>query len=257
MKRFISALKSNTAFYLYGVFFIFLVWAIVSLSQGYGNVVFPAPVETFKKTFELLSEAYIYKCIGMTVLKTLIGFGSSFVLAVILGILANKSPRFHTFLKPAVIVLKSAPTAAFIFLFLILVGSQYASVLIIFFLLFPILYESVVGGLANISPSVENALRIDAGKSLRSFFRVRLPLAAPYIVVGILSSLALSFKTSIMAEIISGNTNYGLGCAIIAYRSIDPTDLTPVFAIVLIAIVLVLIVDISAMVAKHCFDKTR
>ena len=251
MKKFISVLNSHAFIYILGVFFIIGIWYIISLSQGHGNIVFPTPHETFIKTGEILSKAYIYKCIGWTILRTLIGFGSSFVIALTLGLLSGRFPKIYTFLKPLVIVLKSAPTAAFIFLFLILVGSRYSSIFIVFLISFPILYEAVVGGLNSISAEINDALKVDCGNVFRSFFVVKLPLAVPYIIVGLLSSLALSFKTSIMAEIIAGDTNYGLGSAITAYRSMDPTDLTPIFAVTLIAIILVLIVDISSLIIKH------
>ena len=207
MKKFITALKSNTFIYILGVFFIVGIWYIISLSQGHGNIVFPLPHETFVKTGEILSKAYIYKCIGWTILRTLIGFGIAFASALILGLLSGRFPKVYVFLKPLVIVLKSAPTAAFIFLFLILVGSKFASIFIVILIAFPILFEAVVGGLNSISPEVNDAMRIDTGNAFKAFFQVKLPLAIPYIVVGLLSSLALSFKTSIMAEIIAGDTS--------------------------------------------------
>ena len=78
-----------------------------------------------------------------------------------------------------------------------------------------------------------------------------MPLSLPYLLVGIESSFALSFKTCIMAEIIAGDTNYGLGSMITAFRSIVPANLTPIFSITLIAIVIVLLINlISAMIHK-------
>lgn len=251
MKKFISVINSHTFLYILGVVFIFGLWWIISISQGHGNIVFPTPIETFAKTGEILSKQYIFKCIGWTLLRTIIAFGASFLSALILGLLSGRFHQLYIFLKPLVIVLKSAPTAAFIFLFLIIVGSKYASIFIVYLISFPILYESVVGGLNSITPEINDALKIDSGDKFKGFFKVKLPLAVPYIVVGLLSSLALSFKTSIMAEIIAGDTNYGLGSAITAYRSMDPTDLTPIFAVTLIAIILVLIVDISTLIIRH------
>ena len=253
MKRFISVLKSNTFIYILGAFFILGLWYIISLAQGHGNIVFPTPIDTFVKTGEILSKAYIYKCLGWTILRTLIAFGISFAAALILGILAGRFPKFYVFLKPLVIVLKSAPTAAFIFLFLIIVGSKYASIFIVFLISFPILFESVVGGLNSVSVDINNALKIDSGNKIKGFFMVKLPLAIPYIIVGLLSSFALSFKISIMAEIIAGDTNYGLGSAITAYRSMDPTDLTPIFSVTLIAILIILFVDILTLLFKYFF----
>ena len=250
MKKVIFFLTSNTTFYIYGTFFIFLVWYLISISQGYGNLVFPTPIETLAKTGELLSKSYIYKCIGMTLLRTLIGFAIAFISALVLGVLAGSFRKFQLFLKPMMVVLKSAPTAAFVFLFLILSGSKYAPIYIVIILAFPILYESVVAGLNAITDEINDALKVDSGRFFVSLFKVRIPLSLRFIAVGLASSFALSFKTAIMAEIIAGDTDYGLGCAINAYRNIEPANLTPIFAITFIAIVIILLVDLVSVLIK-------
>ncbi len=253
VKKFISIINSNPFLYIVGILFIFFVWYIISVSQGYGNIVFPTPIETFVSTGEILSSSYIYKCIGWTLLRLLIGYLISFAFSIILGVFAGYFEKLYTFLKPLLIVLKSAPTAAFIFLFLILVGSRFASIFIVILVSFPILYEAVVAGIKNIPNHLDEALRIDCGNFFYGFIKVRIPLALPYISVGLLSSFALAFKTSIMAEIISGDTNYGLGSAITSYRNSDPSNLAPIFGITLIAIVLISLVDIAISLIKHKF----
>lgn len=253
MKKFITALTSNLSLYIYGILFVLLLWYIISVSQTYGNLVFPSPFETFAKTGELLSEGYIYKCIGMTIARTLIGFGIAFASALVLGLFAGSFPKLKTFLTPLVTVLKSAPTAAFVFLFLIISGSRYASIYIVILLAFPILYESVVGGLNSITDDIRNAAKIDSGRFFETFFKVKLPLSLRYIVVGLASSFALSFKTSIMAEIVAGDTGYGLGSAITSYRNGEPANLVPIFAITLIAITIILLVDLASFLIKRYF----
>ncbi len=218
--------------------------------MGSGNLVFPDPISTFKETGRLLSSAYIWKCIGWTLLRTLIGFVISFVAAIIIGTIAGNYSKFATFLKPLMVVLKSIPTAALVFLFLVMSGSKWAPVYIVIILSFPILYESVVGGISNISEDIINALKLESHSTLYGIVRVKVPLATPYILVGLSSSFALSIKTEIMAEIITGSTDKGLGCAIQAYRNSDPSNLTPIFAISLIAIVIVLLIDLLEFVVK-------
>ena len=98
-------------------------------------------------------------------------------------------------------------------------------------------------------------MKVDAGGNLIGILRVKIPIAMPYFMVGLASSFALSLKTEIMAEIITGSTNPGLGTAIYAYRIIDASDLTPIFAIALIAIIIILIVDLLGFLVKKYFQK--
>ena len=257
MKKVLSILTNNISIYIYGILFVFVIWFLISVSQGYGNLVFPNPLETLKRTGEFLITGYIYKCIVWTILRTLIGFAIAFLSALLIGTIAGTYKKVQTFLKPLIVVLRSAPTAAFVFLFLILSGSRYAPIFIVIILAFPILYESVVGGFNNISKEVNDATRVDGGNSIRVILDVKLPLSFRFIVVGVASSFALSFKTAIMAEIIAGDTNYGLGSAINSYRNAEPANLTPIFAITFIAIIMILVVDLLSQWVKKKFEENK
>lgn len=243
MRKFSTA---NPLLYTLGVVFVFALWFLISLSQGQGNLIFPNPIETFACLGQLLSTAYIWQSIGMSLLRCLEGFAISFGLALVLGSLAGEFKPLQPFFKPMMLVLKSAPTAAFVFLFLFLSGSTNAPIWIVTLLAFPILYESVVSGINAVPEQLLWASRIDQAGRLKAIVSVKVPLATPYILLGLVNSFALSFKTEIMAEIITGSTNAGLGGAIRSYRNLDPSDLTPIFAIAFIAIVLVLLFDLAS-----------
>ena len=241
MRKFIL---SNPFLYTLGLLFVFLVWLFISLSQGHGNLIFPTPIETFSYTFNLLSSSYIYDCLGMSLLRTLEGFLYAFLLALVLGSLAGEIPPLQRFFKPMILIFKSAPTAAFVFLFLVLSGTSRAPIWIVFLLAFPILYEAFVSGISAIPLEIKWATKVDSATFFSTLTKIKIPLALPYIGLGVLNSFALSFKTEIMAEIITGQTSPGLGGAIRVARNSDPSDLTPIFSIALIAIVIILIVDL-------------
>lgn len=246
-KKFIT---NNGFLYTAGIAFFLLLWFLISLSQGTGNLVFPTPAETFAEVLTLLGQSYIYTSIGQSLLKTFIGFLVSFGLALLLGSLNGQLKFLQTFFKPTLAVLKSAPTAAFVFFFIVYFGSSNAPIYVVVLLAFPILYESVVAGFNAIPEQMLWASRIDAASKTRILFKIKLPLALPYIILGLVSSFALSLKTEIMAEIVTGSTAEGLGSAIRYFRNDDPSNLTPVFAIALIAIVIILVFDGVAAIFK-------
>lgn len=244
-------ITSNYFLYTLGIVFIFLLWLLFSNAVGRSSLIIPSPIETFKEFGELIISQYTWQSIGWTLLRTLLGFSIALVSAFILGILGGNNKHIYTFLKPLIAVLKSIPTAALVFLFLILSGSRFAPTYIVFLLSFPILYESIAGGIRSIPQEINESLRLDTNNFIRTIVQVKIPLSLPYIIVGLASSFALSLKTEIMAEIITGDTNYGLGCMISAYRTIDPSDLAPVFAIALIALIIILITDIIGMIVNR------
>ena len=89
-------------------------------------------------------------------------------------------------------------------------------------------------------PFVIQAARVDGANKLAEIFRIRLPLASSYILVGLSSSLAMSFKVEIMAEVLTGMTKGGIGAAISAFQGSE-ANLNNVFGYTLIVVVIVLV----------------
>ncbi len=241
MKRFIT---NKYVLTILGCLLFLGIWLAISLIIDERTMIFPDPLKTFVEAGKILSTEYVYKCISWTMLRMLIGFSASFIMAMVFGVLAGHYKSFKTVLNPMIIALKSIPTAALVFLFLVLVGARNAPIFIVVLISFPILYESISSGISNTPPELIEAARVDGSKFTETAFKVRLPLAIPYVLVGIASSFALSFKIEIMAEIITGDTRNGLGSAISAAQKNDPTNMVPIFAYSLIAIVFILLITI-------------
>ena len=173
----------------------------------------------------------------------MIGFSIAFVLAFILGTISGNNNKIKTLLNPFIITIKSIPTAALVFLFLVIVGAKDTPIIMVLLISFPILYESFVGGIENIDKDIIDALKIDSNNGFKSIMKVKIPIAFSYVLVGIASSFALSFKIEIMSEIITGDTRFGLGSAIMTYQRSDPTNMVSILAFSLIAIIFVTIIS--------------
>ena len=243
MKKFIS---NRFVLFFLGVIFVTLLWIVLSLSFDRNGAIFPSPLLTFQKFFELLGDSYTYACLAHTLARMGIGFGISFIFAFVLGILAGNHPSMYHFLKPLIVVLRSIPTVALVFLFVVLITPRDAPILIVTIICFPILFEGFVGGISNVDKQYIEAAQIDGASYFSRIAFVKLPLAMPYIVVAMVSSFALSFKIEIMAEAMTGYTRNGLG-NVIAFAKGDAEDATPmvtVFAYALFAVLLMLIVSL-------------
>jgi len=241
MKKFIT---NKYVLTILGCILFLAIWIVISLIVNDTKMIFPDPLSTVKETFRILSKSFVYKCIGWTMYRMLIGFSASFIAALVFGILAGHFHWLKTLLNPIIIALKSIPTAALVFLFLIISGARYAPIYIVVLISFPILYEAISAGIANVPPVLLEASKVDGAKWYDTAFKIRLPLSIPYILVGVASSFALSFKIEIMAEIITGDTRNGLGSAISAAQKNDPTNMTTIFAYSLIAIIFILLITL-------------
>lgn len=247
MKKFIL---NKYSIFIYGIIFFLLIWWLISLLIDKDSMIMPNPINTFKETINVLSDGYTYKCILYSLGRLILGFLISFILAFIVASIVNDNNKIYHFLSPTMTVLKSVPTAAVVFLFIVISGSSFAPVLVVIVICFPILYEAIVSGLTNVDKAVIESSKIDGSNKIKELFKIRYPLAFPYILLGIITSFSLSFKIEVMAEVITGSTSNGLGCLIKSAQINNPTDMTSVFAYSLIAVVLMLLVSLLALSLK-------
>ena len=252
MKRFIS---NKFVLFALGTLFVILLWVICSLLFDKNGSIFPNPILTMEKFGSILAEGYTYKCLGYTFLRMLIGFGLSFVIALVFGVLAGNNENLYHFFKPLMVVIKSVPTVALVFLFIVLVAPKNAPILVVFVVCFPILYEGIVGGIKNVNKDILEASKVDGANYIKGTLFVKLPLAIPYIIVSMVSSFALSFKIEIMAEVITGYTRNGLGSVIHFTQVDDPTNMAGIFAYALLAIIIMLLVSLLEEIIKHILKK--
>ena len=230
MRKFIS--NKFTLFAL-GIIFVIALWFVLSLCFDTNGGIFPSPIDTFARFGTLLAEPYSYQCLGYTFLRMLIGFSISFLLALVIGIFAGNHEPLYEFLKPLMTVIKSIPTVALVFLFVVLLAPKDAPILVVIVI----------------------CARVDGARYFKRVLFIKLPLSISYIIVGIVSSFSLSFKIEIMAEVITGYTRNGLGSVIHYVQQEDPTNLTGVFAYALFAIIFMLLLSLLETIIKQAINK--
>lgn len=238
-----TSTTNKNKYKVYGIILFIFLWQVLAMIVGNDNFILPSFIDTFKEVIKMLSKAYVYKCIFQTLIRMIDGFIIAFVLAFALGSFAGGNEKLELLLSPTMTTLKSIPTASLVYLFLIIVGAKLTPMLIVVLIALPILYEGIVNGVRNTPRDCLDASKLDGCNNMDIIFKIRVPLAKPYIYTGISSSFGLSLKIEIMAEVITGYTRLGLGSAILAAQRSDPLNMVPVFAYSMIAIVLMLIVD--------------
>ena len=234
-----------------GIIIFFLLWYLIFILAGRSIYIFPDPLTVVIKSFELFTRPYLYKCIWGSLYRMLIGFAGGSVLAIALGMIVGNYTKIKYVFNPTMIALRSIPTAALVFLLLVLAGFDNASIYIVAIIVFPMVYEATVSGYQNIDQNIIMAMRVDSANPLRNNFVIKLPLSMPYIAVGLTTSFALSFKIEIMAETLtSSSKSYGLGRAISVAFANQYDGLVSTFAYAFVAILVMLIVSLLIWIIK-------
>jgi len=256
-KRKISKTTKQMFYGTLGVIFLILVWtifSIVKVNQGYNANLFPNPLIVLKRFFINLADKTVWYAVGMTFLRLLVGFGISFVAAGIVGILGGLFERVRFFVAPIISVMKSIPTAAITFVFLLMLGRDWVPCALVFLVCFPIVYESFVKGITSIDKTILNAVKLESEISRPEvIFKVVIPSSYPYVSLSIITSLGLSMKVSVMAEIVAGGSSAnGLGRLIYIANQID-VDIPNVYALSLLAILIIGICNLVLFLMKKYF----
>jgi len=254
MKKFIS---NKRVLFFFGIVIVFFLWEILSLIIDTNSMVFPSPKDTLVEMFNLLGKKSTYVALLNSFARMIMGFTFAFIIAFILGMFVNVSSRRYELMKPLMIVLKAIPTATIVFVFIVLSGAKNAPIYVVSLVSLPILYEAIVGGLKSAKKDAIEAAQVDGASNIKTLFSIRLPAATPMILVGIASSFSLSFKIEIMAEVLSGYTKNGIGSFIRGVQQSDPTNLIPVFAYSLFAIIFMVLFTMSASQIKDVVNKRQ
>ena len=233
-----------------GIGLFFLLWMAVYYLAGATRVIFPDPSETIEEMFLYLEDPYTYKCIWGSLRRMLYGFGVGALAAILVGIIVGNFLKLKYVFNPTMIALKAVPTAALVFLFMVLAGLKKAPIYIVALIVFPIVYEATVAGYSSIDEYVLKSSRVDGATFIKSNLKIRLPLAMPTIMLGLISSFALSFKIEIMAEVISGSSGDGIGKVIQTSYTYSSNGMVPTFAYSLIAIIVMLLITLLLDIVK-------
>lgn len=230
-----------------GVIGVFLFWYLLSLILN--TSLFPGPEKVLPQFFVYLANLETYEAIGWTLLRLLISSIISGVFGLILGIFSGLYKPFRVFIKPFITVFKTIPTAAVIFIIIALTKPMFGPIIIVFLITFPIMYESVVSGFLSVDQNIIDSARVDGANNIKLVFRIYIPLSVNYIILGLVSSIGLGMKVSIMSEILAGSSSaLGLGKLIRDSQLI--VDMQSVLSYSLMAIIIIGIIDICIYIAK-------
>ena len=185
MKRFIS---NRFVLFSFGTIALLMVWYFISLFFDRNGSIFPSPLLTFNRLIILLGDPYTYTCLWHTLTRMVIGFLASFAASLVFGVLAGNHFVIPIF-KPLMVTLKSVPTVALVFLFIVLFAPKDAPIFVVMLICFPIIYEAIAGGINNVDKQTVDA-KIDGASYLKRVIYIKLPLALPFIIVGMVSSFA-------------------------------------------------------------------
>ncbi|MFC2096229.1 ABC transporter permease [Bacteroidota bacterium] len=194
---------------LISVLMLIGLWKVASILYD-SDLILPSPESTLIATFKLFISENFIKVIGATILRGLIGFAISFILAVTLGIFAGINKSFEAFLKPILVTIRSTPVISLILLALIWFKVDLVAIFIAFLTMFPFICTNVIDGIKNVDIDLIEMSRIYKVDKIKIIKEVYFPAITPFVFSGASSAMGFGWRAIIIGEVLS-QPKFGIG----------------------------------------------
>ncbi len=208
-----------------------LIWEAVSRLFVDNSLFLAAPSQILLAIGKLAGNGQLARHIEVSSAEFALGYGIAAVMGVALGLLMAESDRAKQILQPWVSGLYATPTIALGPLFLLWLGIGIWSkvVVVITLVLFPVVINTEAG-LRTTSERLIETLRSFGATRRQIFFKLSLPSATPFVLVGLKLGIGRGLIGVVVAELFGSRA--GLGQLI--SQSADAFNMPNLFAAVVI-----------------------
>ena len=218
---------------------LILIWQLAFNFSSYDKALFPSPKMAFDALVEMIGNGQLFENIKTSMYRFVIGYFSSVIAAVTLGLILGRLPKVFQYVNPMAQLLRPiSPTAWMPFIVLLFgIGDVPAIVIIFIAAFFPVLL-STVSAVGNIDPIYLKVSRNFGIKQPQLTRKVIFPAAFPQIANGIHLALGTAWIFLVAGEMVGAQS--GLGYQIIDARNNIRADilLATILVIGIIGIVL-------------------
>lgn len=187
-------------------------------NQIYGDLVLPAPLETFSTLFLMLQDKAVINEINITLYRASVGFGISLLVGSALGLIAGFFATASMVSRPIVTILVGMPPIAWIVLAMIWFGMGDETVIFtVVIASFPIIFVGALQGTRTLDGDLKEMAKSFKLPWHMKFFDVYFPHIFSYVFPAWVSGLGMAWKIVVMAELLA--TSDGIGASLAVARS--------------------------------------
>lgn len=213
---------------------LLFLWQIIALKIN-NDIYLPTLGQVFLSIKEIILEEGFILNVFSTISRCILSFVIALFTAFILGIISYSFNIFKNFLTPITSLASSIPNMVLIVLTLIWFNKESAPYIVVFIMVFPVLYDAVLGSMKNIDKGILEMANLYKISKKDKIFKIYLP-SIKFSLLSILSStISLGFKIVIAGEVY-GQPVYGIG-AMIQSEKVN-FNTTAIFAWIIIIVII-------------------
>ncbi len=186
------------------------IWQVIFLLGIWPKVLLPSPSTVMLSFAKILGNYSLFKDLGITLVRLIIGFCLSLGIGVSIGLVMIKFKGFGKTLSSFSAGLLSFPSIAWVPFSILLIGFND------FGILFVVVMSSVFSVMMSTYSSIRNipTIYLEAGRNMgakgfRFFAHVIIPAATPSLIIGIRQSWSFAWHAIVGAEILMSIVGLG------------------------------------------------
>lgn len=181
---------------------LLVFWQVASVIIG-SEYILPSLSQTAVALFNLFKSGEFYIALSFTLIRSLIAFALSFVVAFFLAFAVYKRPLVAKIVNPIISVIRALPTIAVILLLLFWTNSKVAPIIVTMLVVLPTAYTNLSNAFEEIEKGAVEASRVDGANEKQVFSFIVFPLIAPAFYKAVGSGISLNFKLMVAAEVLA------------------------------------------------------
>lgn len=190
-----------------GYVFFLLAWALVS--RIVGDNLIPGPVRIAQTIPELVESGRFFSSFGATLTRIGIGFGLSFAIGIVIGVL-TQSRWLNGFFKDAVTISLVSPSLIWALTGIVIWGFEAQGwIFAIVMTTFAVVTVNVAEGIRALPKDLTDMSRAFGVTTWRRQRDIVLPFLAPFVFTALRFGFSVGWKVTLLTEVFSSNEGIG------------------------------------------------
>lgn len=189
---------------------VLLIWQLIGNLNVISPVFLPTPISILNTFGELIVSNKLSGHLGISVVRALIGFIIGGSLGLLFGLIVGFSKKAEYVLNPSMQLIRMTPNLAIAPLIILWFGfGEVSKVVIIATAAFFPLYLNTFMGIRNVDNKLFDVSRVLEFSKYDTIAHLILPAALPNILLGLRLSLAISWLSLVVAELLGSQAGIG------------------------------------------------
>ncbi len=216
-----------------------LIWQVIYMFVN-DPLFVSAPVDVFKRIFELAKTSVFWKDVYLSVYRILLGFVFGVFIGLLMAFVSSLNFAEKLF-SPLKVIIRATPIASFIMLAWIWLQRDMIPVFVSSLMVIPVVWGNVSTGIKNIDKDFKELAKVYKIKKTTQLKSIYLPGVLPYFTTALCTCAGLVWKAGVAAEVLCQPKN-SIGTNLFYAKSILET--VDVFAWTTVVIIISLALEI-------------